>query len=170
MGFTLIELIIALAIASAIGVAATMTAHHMITIPAMSNDSNTAINQVRNAVNWINRDVQGADPTTINDSPVAPGFFSISLQEWDSGTLSWSVHNITYSLEDMDGIGMKELWRDYDNGITRNLIAQYIEPEAAGVTECSWDTINNVLTVTITATIGEETETRTIQVKPRPTD
>ena len=163
-GFTLIELIIALAIAGVIGVAATMTAHNMITIPSMSNDSNTAINQVRNAVNWINRDVQGADPNTVNDAPGAPGFFSVSLQKWDSGT--WSTHNITYSLEDMAGTSLKELWRDYDSGTTRNLIAQFIEPEAVGVTECSW---NSTLKITITATVENKTETRTIQVKPRPT-
>lgn len=164
-GFTLIELIIALAIASAIGVAVTMTAHNMIAIPSMSNDSNTAINQVRNAVNWINKDVQGAN--TVNATPGAPGFFSISLQEWDSGTEIWSVHNITYSLE--GGTGLKELWRYYDSGTTRNLIAQFIEPESAGVTECSWNATASVLTVSITATVGDATETRTIQVKPRPT-
>ena len=167
-GFTLIELLIALAIAGAIGVAVTMTAQHMITIPSMSNDSNTAINQVRNAVNWINKDVQGADPLTVNDAPDAPGFFIISLQEWDPVTENWSAYkNITYSLEDMAGTELMELWRDYDNGTTRNLIAQFIEPEAAGITECSW---NSTLTVTITATIGDETETRTFQVKPRPTN
>jgi len=168
-GFTLIELIIALAVASIIGIAATMTAHNVITIPAMSNDSNTAVNQVRSAVNWINRDVQGADPDTIIDSPGTPGFFSISLQEWDSGTLSWSEHTITYSLEDMTGTSLKELWRDYDSNTSSSLIAQYIEPEAAGITECSWDAVNSVFTITITATVGYETETRTIQVKPRPT-
>ena len=160
-GFTLIELIVALAIASAIGVAITMTAHNMITIPAMSNDSNTAINQVRNAVNWINQDVQGAN--AVNATPIAPGFFSISLQEWDSGT--WTTHTIIYSLE---GTGLKELWRDYDSGTTRNLIAQFIDPEN---TSCSWDTNDNdMLTVTITATVENKTETRTFQVKPRPTN
>ncbi len=164
-GFTLIELIVALAIASAIGVAITMTAHNMITIPAMSNDSNTAINQVRNAVNWINQDVQGAN--TVNATPIAPGFFSISLQEWDSVTGNWSVHNITYSLEPV-GTGPKELWRDYDSGTTRNLIAQFIDPDN---TNCSWDTDDNdMLTITITATVGDETKTRTFQVKPRPTN
>ena len=169
-GFILIELIIALAIASAIGAATVLTAHNLITIPSMSNNSNTAINQVRNAVNWINKDVQGAAPSTVDDSPSAPGFFSISLQEWDSGT--WSTHTITYSLEDMAGtIGLRELWRydDYNSVTTSNIIAQYIEPEELGVTECSWDDINSMLTVTITATVGDETKTRTFQVKPRPT-
>ena len=160
-GFTLIELLIALAIASAIGVAVTMTAHNMITIPAMSNDSNTAINQVRNAVNWINKDVQGAN--TVNATPGAPDFFIVSVQEWDSVT-KWTPHTITYSLT---GTGLKELWRDYDGGITMTLLAQFIEPDN---TSCSWDTdYNDMLTVTITATVGDETKTRTFQVKPRPT-
>ena len=161
-GVTLIELIVALAIASAIGVAATMTAHNMITIPYMSNNSNTAINEVRSAVSWINRDVQGADPNFVNDAPASPGLFSISLQQWNSGV--WITHNITYSLEDMAGTEMKQLWRDYDNGTKRNPIAQFIDPDN---TSCSWDSAENILSVTITAAVSEETETRTFQVKTR---
>jgi len=95
--FTLIELIVALAIASVIGVAATMTAHQLITIPVISNDSNTAINQVRNAVNWINRDVQSATPDSINTT--SPKFLSLDQMEWESDTGNWTTHTVNYTLE-----------------------------------------------------------------------
>ncbi len=159
-GFTLIELIITIAIAGIIGGAATLAVHQVITIPTISNDHNIAINQVRNAVHWISRDVQGADPDSTSTSP----FLSLALVDWESASETWTTHNITYSLEDMTGTELKELWRDYDNGTTQRLIAQYIDQDNSS---CTWDDTNNVLTVTITAQVGNSTETRTFEVKPR---
>jgi len=157
-GFTLIELIVALAIASVIGVAATMTAHQLITIPVISNDSNTAINQVRNAVNWINRDVQSATPGSINTT--SPKFLSMEQLEWESDTGDWTTHAVNYTLELAD----KELWRDYD-GEPGILIARYIDTDN---TSCSWDSTEKVLTVNITVQAGTRTEARTFEVKTRP--
>ena len=160
-GFTLIELIVALAIASVIGVAATMTAHQVITIPVISNDSNTAINQVRNAVNWINRDVQSATPGSITTSPE---FLSLEQLEWEPGT-GWTTHTVDYSLEDVAGTSLKELRRYYDSSTTGTLIAQYID---LSTTSCSWDDVEKVLTVNITVQVGTRTEARTFEVKARP--
>jgi len=162
-GFTLIELIVALAIASVIGVAATMTAHQLITIPVISNDSNTAINQVRNAVNWINRDVQSATPSSINTT--SPKFLSMEQLEWESDTGNWTTHTVDYSLEAVAGASLKELRRYYDSSATGMLIAQYIDTDN---TSCSWNSTEKVLTVTITVQVGTRTEARTFEVKPRP--
>lgn len=161
-GIGLVELIIAIAITGIIGAAATMALHQVLTVPTISNDQNTAINQVRNAVHWINRDVQSANPSSLNATPAPPKFLSLELQEWESGV--WSTHTIDYSLEDTPGTSLKELWRDYDNGTTRNLIAQYIDLDN---TSCSWDADANVLTVLITAHVGDKVQTRTFEVKPR---
>ena len=158
----MIELIVALAIASAIGVAVTMTAHQLITIPVLSNDSNTAINQVRNAVNWINRDVQSAIPSSITTSPE---FLSLEQLEGDSGTSSWTKYTVDYSLEDVAGSSLKELRRYYHSSTTGTLIAQYID---LSTTSCSWDDVGKVLTVNIAAQVGTRTEARTFEVKTRP--
>ena len=158
-GFTLIELIIAIAIAGIIGAAATMALNHMIVIPTISNESNTAINNVRNAVHWINKDVQGADPSTIDDSPTPPKFLSLEQNKWDDSTSTWSTHTIEYALEN------GEMWRSYDGSTPGTLIAQYIDQDNSS---CTWDDTNNVLDVTIIAQVGDETETRTFEVKPRP--
>ncbi|MCD6599096.1 MAG: prepilin-type N-terminal cleavage/methylation domain-containing protein [Dehalococcoidia bacterium] len=155
-GFTLIELIVALAIASVIGVAATMTAHQVVTIPVISNDSNTAINQVRNAVNWINRDVQSATPGSINTT--SSKFLSMEHLEWDDGTSTWSTPiRVEYAL------GNGELRRSYNESTPGTLVAQYIDTAS-----CSWNSTEKVLTVNITVQVGTRTETRTFEVKPRP--
>jgi len=159
-GFTLVELIIAIAIAGIIGAAATMAVHHMIAIPTISNESNTAINQVRNAVYWISRDAVMAN--NVDDSPTGGEFLKLTWDSYDG-----SSHNCTYDLLPSSD-GLKKLQRDYDGQLA--MIAQYIKPVSANVTECSWDAINSMLTVTITATVGDETETRTFEVKPRPID
>jgi len=161
-GITLIELIIAIAIAGIIGAAATMAVHHMITIPTISNERNTAINQVRNAVHWISQDAQMAE--YIEDNPADPKFLELKRTDWDDSEL----HTIIYFFESApDGlVNLKRSETDY-NGTTETLIAQYIDHDA---TNCNLDEVQIVLTVTITATVGDETETRTFQVRPRPID
>ncbi len=94
-GFTLIELIIALAIASAIGAATAMTAGNLISIPSMSNESNTSINQVRNAVHWISRDAMMAHNVTTNYTQDDPIFLVLTREDYDDSEL----HIITYILE-----------------------------------------------------------------------
>ena len=164
-GFTLIEMLIAVAIAGIIGAAATMAVHQVITIPTISNDHNIAINQVRNAVHWISRDAVAAQ--TVNATLSNPKFLELTRTDWDDDEL----HTTTYSFESMPD-GLNNLKRsETDNTGTKTItIAQYIESKATGITECSWDAINGVLTVTITATVNDITETREFEVNPRPID
>ena len=46
-----------------------------------------------------------------------------------------------------------------------SIAAEYIDPDVAK-TRCDWD--GEVLTFTVTATVGDESETRVYEVKPRP--
>ncbi len=164
-GFTLIELLVAIAIAAVISTAAAMAIHQVITIVPRNNDQNTAINQVRNANHWLNFDIQSATPGSINDNPTAPKFLSMEQLEWESGTGNWTTHTVDYSLEDMAGSSLKVLRRYYDSGVAGTLIARYIDPAN---TNCSWNSTEKMLTVNITAQVGTRTETRTVEVKPRP--
>ena len=156
-GFTLIEMIITIAIAGIIGGAATLAVHQVITIPTISNNHHNAINQVRNAVHWISRDAVMAN--TVNDSPPGGEFLELTWDSWDG-----SSHNCTYSLLNSSN-GLKNLWRNYDGQQT--MIAQYIDPDN---TDCDWDMLEGILAVNVTAQVGDETEKRSFEVQPRPID
>jgi len=154
-GFTLVELLIVIGITGIISVVAAMSVSQVFTGTIFSNNQNTAINQVRNAVYRISRDAQSANPSSID---VATNFLSLERLEWESG--NWTSHAITYTYT----LEEKELRRSYDGSTPGILIAQYIEPAS----HCTWNTTETILTVTITAQVGDETETRTFEVKPRP--
>ena len=156
-GFTLIELLIVVALTGIISAGAAMSIQQVLIGTAFSNDQNTAINQVRNAVHWISRDAQMAQNVT--DAPVAPEFLKLNWESWDGGS-----HNVTYVLLDSTD-GLKLLQRNYDG--QQMLIAQYIKPEGSG-TACSWNSTERVLSVSITAEVDGRTETRMFQVRSRP--
>ena len=160
-GFTLVELMIVIALTGIISTAAAMSIHQVLTGTALSNDLNTAINQVRNAGYWISRDAQMAQ--SVDHNPGDPKFFELTWTDWDDSEL----HTISYSLESIPA-GLNKLKRSEtdNNGTTQTFIAQHIKSKEEGVTWCQWD--GEVLTVTITAQVGGKTETRTFQVKPRP--
>ena len=152
-GFTLVELIIVIALIGIISAAATMAIHQVLTGTTLSNDLNTAVNQVRNAGHWISRDTQMAQ--TVEDNPADPKILELTWEDWEG-----SPHTVYYTLQH------GKLERNYD-GYQQVLIAQYIKPKGEG-TDCHWDEVERMLTVTFTAQAGEESETRTFQVKPRP--
>ena len=156
-GYTLVEMLLVVALVGIIGAAATMTISQLMTGTILCNDQNSAINQVRNADQWIRRDAQTAK--SIDDNPAAPKFLEMTVWENADGTAS---HTVTYSYVDSSG-GLKDLHRD--SGTQQIMVAQYIDPAS---TSCSWDSVERVLTVTITAHLGDKTETRTIEVKARP--
>jgi len=112
---------------------------------------------VQQAGKLVSEDMLEAQVDMIDDSPSGPGEFI---------KLGWTAQNITtvviYTLED------SELWRSesIDGGeptVTR--VAEHINPDPTK-TSCDWD--DNVLTFTVTATVGDESETRVYEVKPRP--
>ena len=167
-GFTLLELIIVIALTGIISTAAAMSIHQIFTGTAFSNDQNTAINQVRNAAYWISRDAQMAQPDEIKGSNLTLGrFLQLKWNSFDSNT----THAVNYTLEDMPGNGLKKLKRSEtinSDSLTNTLIAQYIKPMEEEETWCSWNSTEKILTVNITAQVGGRTEKRTFQVEPRP--
>ena len=162
-GFTLIELIIVIALTGIIAAAATMAIHQVLTGTALSNDLNTAINQVRNAGHWISRDAlmaQSVEPDEDDDTG-----FPLTLT-WTEYGDDADEHQVVYRLEN------NKLQREhYTNRDTNpdpdatTFVAQFIDPTPAK-TNC--DFTDGVLTVNITAEVNDKKETRTFQVKPRP--
>lgn len=155
-GLTLLELIVVLALSSIIGAAAMISIHQIVTSSKFSSDMNTAINQIRNAEHWITRDARAA--RSINTSVGGNVLVSLQWESWDGS----ANHTATYTLVDTGG-SLKELERDYDGSTT--FVASYIDPAGTGA---DWDPNEHLLTVNVTARVGQETESRTFEVKPRP--
>lgn len=192
-GFTLVEVIIVLAIIGIVIGAATMTIVQVINGSSSTSNHMIAIRQVQNAGYWVSRDVQMAQS-------VAPALDSDGFPL----TLTWTDrdgddHQVVYSLVDMPG-GLAKLQRSHSvNGTTATgIMAEFIDPdetncylykclicgerlaslaelEAHFANEHFGEELqyeNGALTFTVTAKVSsfpqEQSETRIYHVMPRP--
>ena len=140
-GFTLIEVIVSMAITGFIGLGANMSIVQLLNETSRNNDFTTASRNAMNAIYWIGRDAQMAQ--VISGAAGFPGTNGLSLSwiDWDNG-----AHTAVYSIED------GQLWRNYTfDGTTKTLIAEYINP-SANMTSCT--SVNGTLTLTITSSVG----------------
>ncbi len=177
-GFTLIELIIAIALTGIIGAAATMSIHQVITSTALSNNENTAINQVRNASYWISRDAQMAQ-SIMAENLTAPKILVLDWVglEWKEESSGNECHNIYHVEYHYDG---NELER-YQKITTRKYTTtgQLVETVESESTMLVAEHITSIsipdpalsggkLVITIKAKCRETEEERIYEVKPRP--
>ena len=93
-GFTLVEVLIAIAITAAIGAGLAMAVFEVIQVNAMSNNRMEAIKQVENAFHYIIRDAQMTSPHI--DPPTSGSFINSSLRSnANIGNTSIQVTNTT---------------------------------------------------------------------------
>lgn len=148
-GFSLIQLIIGLAITSILGTVITVSLWQTITIDGASNKHMLAISQVENAVFNINRDVQMSLPEDFYISG-----FPLTLKD-----------GVTYSIITPHDGSPAYLQRN-NNGHTQ-IIARYINTDT-NLTSSFYS--EGKLTVTLTVTTGgfmSATESRTLVIMPR---
>jgi type II secretory pathway component PulJ len=151
-GFSLIQLMIGLAITTILGTVITVSLWQTITVDGASNKHMQAISQVENAVFYLNRDIQMSLPADTYQSG-----FPLELQ---SGATS-----ITYSLVSPHDGSPAYLQRNKD-GLTQ-VIASHIDTNT-NLTSSFYS--GGKLTVTITVTTGgfmSATESRTLVAMPR---
>ncbi|MFC2001953.1 type II secretion system protein J [Chloroflexota bacterium] len=158
-GFTLIEVIVTLAITGLIGLGAAMATGQILTQGVRNNDYTTASRHTMNAIYWVSRDSQmsqDVEPDGISGFPL-----TLSWTEWDN-----SEGQVTYSIED------DKLRRSYsvDGGAPcETIVAQYINSVAENTT-CEFT--SGVLTLKITTTVGEGVHainvTKVREITPRP--
>jgi prepilin-type N-terminal cleavage/methylation domain-containing protein len=195
-GFTLVEMLIVLAIAGIVTAAATMTIIQVISGSSSSSNHMTAVRQVQNAGFWVSRDAQMAQ--SVAPAPYPDGF---------PLTLTWTDrygndHQVVYSLVDMPSGGLKELQRQHTSVAlsldVTSTVAEFIDPEGTNcyryecllcgerfaslaelethfASEHAGDELqyeNGALTFTVTANVTgfprEQSETRIYKVIPRP--
>jgi prepilin-type N-terminal cleavage/methylation domain-containing protein len=157
-GFSLVELVIVVAIAGLVGAAVTATAFQVFAFSTRTSNQMTAIRQVQQAGFWVSPDVMMAK----NVTPGASGGFPLTLNWTDLGTNK--AHGVVYTLV---GTGtVKTLQRKhYVDGTldSTTTIAQYINPAGTAFVQGAGGAYN----LTVTATVGGQTEVRIYQVKRR---
>ena len=169
-GVTLVELVIVVALAGLVGAAITATAFQVFTFTTRISNQMTAIRQVQQAGFWVSPDVMMADPTDPSNIDVDPGDGKFLVLRWQAHDDTW--HEVDYVLEGVPSSDVAVLTREHYTGPSLDslsldsvtTVAQYIDPNATD-TFCDWD--GKALTFKVTATVGEQTETRVYEVKPR---
>ena len=179
-GFSLIEIAVGVAVAALVVLGATVAIVQLVNAGRNSNHM-SALRQVQTAGYWVSRDgvqaqvVFDEDPDTlaidVEDNPLIEGIDILVLQRVDWYTDN--VHRIHYSLQDMGSDSLKQLWRheviepeEGDPTVQSTMIAQYIDGSATG---CEWaDAGKRTFIFEVSATVEQQTESRTYEIKPRP--
>lgn len=151
-GFSLIEVLIALAITGLIGGGAVVGISQVFNVNAVSSSHMTVVRQVQNAGYWVNYDAQIAQSVAPGASLGFP--LVLSWTEWDT-----TAHQVTYSQAN------GQLQRD--DGTNQTVVARHIDASST-----SFVFTGGELIFTVTATVGtypqEESETRVYRISPRP--
>jgi len=161
-GFTLIEVVLAIALTGIITGGITMTFFQVFSENTRGSNHMIAVRQVQNAGYWVSHDTQMAQSVEPAADPDPDGFpLVLTWTEWDG-----TVNEVTYTL-----VG-DELQREhYTNSILDSTInvAEYVDTDPTK-TKCEF--AGGVLTLTVTATLGTgsqvQSETRVYEVIPRP--
>jgi len=148
-GFTLIEVLIVVAIFAVVAVVTSAAIGQVVQSNRTSNHM-VAVRQVQQAGYYVSKDGLQAQNISCNLTTSS----SLHLN-WTDG--EGQSYNITYTLEPMG-----TLYRLYRNEVL--LPIDYLTEN----TQCRWNATTTVLTLNITARVGLETESRTYEIKPRP--
>jgi prepilin-type N-terminal cleavage/methylation domain-containing protein len=158
-GFTLIEVIVTLAITGLVSAGAAMATNQVLTQSTYNSDYTTASRHTMNAIYWVSRDAQMAQTVEPNGASGFP--LTLSWVEWDN-----SEHQVIYSI--VNDRLMRSCSVNGDEP-SATLVAQYINSVSENTT-CEFS--DKVLTVKVAATVGEGAHaisvTKVREITPRP--
>lgn len=175
MGFSLAELMMALAIGSIVAGGVTMSVFQVFGGHIRTSNHMTAVRQVQDAGYWVSHDAQMAQNVAMG----APSgsLFTLAWVGWEypSGSnIGIDTYEVWYTYEEASD----EIRRD--QRITTNIYNAQGEPVSSPPPTQSQSIIaryitnveppslsGNKLTVTITASLGEAEEERTYEIRPR---
>ncbi len=154
-GFTLIELMVAIALAAIITGGITAATMQVLSVNHRASNHMICVRQVQQAGKEVSKDALQAQNVTCGADCGFP--LTLAWTDWEG-----SVNQVTYTITEDN-----ELLRSHN--ITEDrVIAQYIDPNCAQ-TSCVRNATTKVLTFTVTAAVGTESETRIYKIEPRPT-
>jgi prepilin-type N-terminal cleavage/methylation domain-containing protein len=157
-GFTLLETMVALCITGFVALAVVTTIYQLQAISNSHYAHITAVKQLENALHYLIRDVQSAQNPTAGTQVSFP--LTLSWKSWEDNV----QHQVTYSL---DGSG--NLTRN--DGTHTSTVAKFIDT-ANDNTHWSYDSGGHNMTIVLTCTVHsgskQASETRNIQIIPRP--
>lgn len=169
IGYTLIELLIAVSIMALASVAASTAIYQVFGGTEDNNNRMTALHQVQNAGYWISRDAQMAiSVNTTTDKLAFPGFLYLGWTEWDDAGIP-TYHSINYSLENgFDNLYSLKRTHSISGGSTKEvMVADYIFYQP-GVEYSSNSSYNNPnILVNITSIFDDTRESREYRIKRR---
>lgn len=142
-GFTLIDLLIFIAVGGILGAAIVMSTTQLFQGSGYSNNYNKAMNNVRNAGEWISRDGRMAE--TVNMAPTV-GFLELTWHDYD-GTLHTVIYEYTAD---------KTITRQFDTG-SPTTVAENINITPT----IYYNSATRVLTLTVTAAAGTGSQQKT---------
>jgi len=168
-GLTLVELLIAMGIGAAVLAGALAVMNQLLLLVPKAENSMLAIRQAQNAGYWIDRDATSAQSIT-----PAPALFTISTATplvisyvgWDA-----TKTTITYTVDTGRNLQRQIAVADERTGnpisssqmriadSISSITAQYNQPDPTNP--------RKILTVTITAQVGNCSETRVYKISPR---
>ncbi len=115
-GFTLIELIVAIAISAIIAIGAGTTTAQIFRVSQCNSDWTTAVRQVQNVGYWVSQDVLMAQTANVSDDPETADseFIIMNWKDWETG----DTYDIRYiwldSADSLKKLKRKQLTRDKD--------------------------------------------------------
>jgi len=171
-GITFVELVIALGVAGIISAVIVATIFQVATLNTRASSHMIAVRQVQQAGKEVSRDVFQAQ--TIKPATEDSGF--PLLLEWRD--LDDRLHKVVYDVRSYHNpntlIVLERVHEKYDGdellSSQTSIVARHIDtcPDKTNVSMRLSDDFKTVLVFTVTATMGEQSETRVYEVKPRP--
>lgn len=163
-GFTLLELLVSVAILGFIMTGVSLAVMQIMTVHASSTNRVTAIREVQNAGYWVSLDTQQAQ-VVLFDDPRTEDIderLYLSWMDWESGDSKIIVY-------DLNG---DEFIRSYylnDVLVDQKAVAHFISMAECNLVD-PYDPANKAIRLTVTATVGgfrQVSETRVYDIIPR---
>jgi prepilin-type N-terminal cleavage/methylation domain-containing protein len=152
-GFTLVEILVALAITGLVAAGIAASISQIIDVNARTSTRMTAIKQIEVVIDRIRIDMQMAQEISNSDPNDSTVKLILKWKEWDN-----TINLVTYRLDDNNQLSRMPSYGTF-NAVAKNIQ----QLQAAQLADGNWS-------ITITATVGgykPATESRTFEVKPR---